>query len=86
MKASVLIQYLKQNGWHEIRQQGIHCILQHPHHPNLLSVPDLGEQLLNPEMINDITREAGLKGRVFKIRWSPAGMLQFIKNLMGLTR
>lgn len=86
MKATVLIQYLQQNGWQEIRQQGIHHILQHPTHPNLISVPDLGEQFLSPEMINDITREAGLTGRVFKIRWRPAGMLELIKNLMGLTR
>ena len=86
MKATVLIQYLKQNGWQEIRQQGIHHILKHAHHPNLISVPDLGEQFLNPEMINDITREAGLKARVFRIKWNPAGLVQLIKNLMGLTR
>lgn len=86
MKASVLISYLERNGWQEIRQQGIHRILMHPQHPNLISVPDLGEQFLNPALINDITREAGLKGRVYKIKWSPLGLLQAIKNMLGMTR
>jgi predicted RNA binding protein YcfA (HicA-like mRNA interferase family) len=85
MKASVLITYLKQNGWQEVRQQGIHHILMHPSHPNLISVPDLGEQFLNPAMINDITREAGLKGRVHKVKFSPAGIMKMIKTLLGLT-
>jgi predicted RNA binding protein YcfA (HicA-like mRNA interferase family) len=86
MKSSVLIQYLKRNGWQEIRQQGIHCILMHPHHPNIISVPDLGEQMLTPEIVNDIAREAGLKGRVQKIQWSPAGVVKIVKNLLGLHR
>ncbi|MBC7921657.1 MAG: type II toxin-antitoxin system HicA family toxin [Ferruginibacter sp.] len=86
MKASVLIRVLEQAGWQQIRQQGIHCILSHPTQGNLISVPDLGEQALQPAIVNDIAREAGLKGRVYKIQMSPGRLLMVLKDLLGLTR
>lgn len=86
MTASFLISYLEKAGWQEVRQQGIHRILKHPNHPNLLSIPDLGEQALKPALVNDICREAGLKGRIGKVKFSPKGIMTMAKNLMGLSR
>jgi predicted RNA binding protein YcfA (HicA-like mRNA interferase family) len=86
MTASFLISYLEKAGWQQVRQQGTHRILKHPNHPNLLSIPDLGEAALKPGLINDICREAGLKGRVHKIKLSPKGIVTMVKNLLGLSR
>jgi predicted RNA binding protein YcfA (HicA-like mRNA interferase family) len=86
MKASVLIHFLEKAGWQQVRQQGIHRIFSHPAHANLISVPDLGEQFLQPTTVNDIAHEAGLKGRVHKIQFSPAGLLTTLKQLLGLHR
>jgi len=86
MTASFLISYLEKAGWQQVRQQGTHRILTHPKHPNLLSIPDLGEQALKPSLINNIFREAGLKGRVRKIQLSPKGIVTVVKNLLGLSR
>jgi predicted RNA binding protein YcfA (HicA-like mRNA interferase family) len=86
MTASFLISYLKKAGWQQVRQQGIHRILSHPSHPNLLSIPDLGGQALKPSLVNDICRKAGLKGRVHKIQFSPRGILTMIKSVFGLSR
>ncbi|WP_461127649.1 type II toxin-antitoxin system HicA family toxin [Spirosoma aerophilum] len=73
MKASDLIQMLTAAGWHEVRQQGQHRIFSHTARPNLISVPDLGEQSLKLGLLNDILREAGFVGRVKKaprlIQW-----------------
>ncbi len=86
MTASFLIEYLERAGWQQVRQQGIHRILTHPNHPNLLSVPDLGEQVLKPSLVNNICREAGLKGRVYKVQLSPKGFVTMVKHLLGLSR
>jgi len=86
MTASSLISYLEKAGWHQVRQQGSHRILSHPRHPNLLSIPDLEDQPLKPSLVNDICREAGLKGRVHKIQLSPKGVVTIVKNLLGLSR
>jgi predicted RNA binding protein YcfA (HicA-like mRNA interferase family) len=86
MKASFLILYLERAGWRQIRQQGIHCILSHPTHANLLSVPDLGETFLQPSLVNDICREAGLKGRVFKKSLSIGGLVTALRSLLGIHR
>lgn len=85
MKASLLISHLARAGWQQIRQQGIHYILMHPHHPTLISIPDLGEQALKPSLVNDIFREAGLKARVFRFQVSPHGIVTMVKKLMGFT-
>jgi predicted RNA binding protein YcfA (HicA-like mRNA interferase family) len=73
MKASDLIQMLTAAGWHEVRQQGQHRIFSHASRPNLISVPDLGDQSLKLGLLNDILREAGFVGRVKKaprlIQW-----------------
>jgi predicted RNA binding protein YcfA (HicA-like mRNA interferase family) len=82
----MLIKFLLQAGWQEVRQQGIHRIFSHPSHANVISVPDLGEQALQPAMVNDIAREAGLPGRVHRIRVNLAGIATFFKNLLGLSR
>jgi predicted RNA binding protein YcfA (HicA-like mRNA interferase family) len=82
----MLIKFLLQAGWQEVRQQGIHRIFSHPDHANVISVPDLGEQALQPAMVNDIAREAGLPGRVHRLRVSPAGIATFFRNLLGLSR
>ena len=86
MTTSFLINYLERAGWQQVRKQGIHRILSHPNHPNLLSIPDLGEQALKPSLINDICREAGLKGRVNKIQFSIKGIVTMVKNVLGLSR
>ncbi|MCU7550718.1 type II toxin-antitoxin system HicA family toxin [Chitinophagaceae bacterium LB-8] len=86
MTASFLISYLERAGWQQVRQQGIHRILSHPSHPNLLSIPDLGEQALKPSLVNDICREAGLKGRVHKEQFSPRGIVTMVRNVLGLSR
>ena len=86
MTASFLISYLERSGWQQVRQQGIHRILSHPNHPNLLSIPDLGEQALKPSLVNDICREAGLKGRVHKVQFSLRGIVTMIKNVLGLSQ
>ncbi|OLY94349.1 Predicted RNA binding protein YcfA, dsRBD-like fold, HicA-like mRNA interferase family [Cnuella takakiae] len=86
MTASFLISYLERAGWQQVRQQGIHCILSHPNHPNLLSIPDLGEQALKPSLVNDICREAGLKGRVHKVQFSPRGIVTMVRNVLRLSR
>ncbi len=86
MTAAFLISYLERFGWQQIRQQGIHRILSHPNHPNLLSIPDLGEEALKPSLVNDICREAGLKGRVAKIQFSPRGIVTMVKHVLGLSR
>jgi predicted RNA binding protein YcfA (HicA-like mRNA interferase family) len=86
MTASTLIQFLQRAGWQEVRQQGIHRIFSHPDHANVISVPDMGEQFLQPAVVNDIAREAGLPGRVHRIRLSPAGIMNFFKNLLGSAR
>jgi predicted RNA binding protein YcfA (HicA-like mRNA interferase family) len=86
MTALFLISYLEKAGWQQVRRQGIHCILSHPNHPNLLSIPDSGEQTLKPSLVNDICREAGLKGRVHKVQFSPKGIVTMVKNVLGLTR
>ena len=73
MKASDLIQLLITAGWHEIRQQGHHRIFSHTAHPNLIAVPDFGDESLKLGLLNDILREAGFEGRVKKapplIQW-----------------
>jgi predicted RNA binding protein YcfA (HicA-like mRNA interferase family) len=85
MTASFLVSYLEKAGWRQVRQQGDHRILTHPSHPNLLSIPDLGEQALKPGLVNNICREAGLRGRVHKIQISPKGMVTVVKNLLGFS-
>ncbi len=86
MTATMLIQFLQRAGWQEVRRQGIHRIFSHPDHANVISVPDMGEQMLQPAVVNDIAREAGLPGRVHRIRVSLTGIGQFFKNLLGLSR
>jgi predicted RNA binding protein YcfA (HicA-like mRNA interferase family) len=86
MTATMLIKFLRQAGWQEVRQQGIHRIFTHPDHASVISVPDMGEQMLQPAVVNDIAREAGLPGRVHRIRFSPAGLVNLFKNLLGLSR
>jgi predicted RNA binding protein YcfA (HicA-like mRNA interferase family) len=86
MTAATLIKFLLQAGWQEVRQQGIHRIFSHPDHANVISVPDMGEQALQPALVNDIAREAGLPGGVSRIRMSPAGLVNFFKNLLRLAR
>ncbi|WP_373497372.1 type II toxin-antitoxin system HicA family toxin [Aquiflexum sp.] len=86
MKASFLISILEKAGWQKVRKQGSHYILTHPNHPNLLSIPELGEQSLKPILINNIFREAGLKGRMRKIQLSPKRIVTVVKNLLGLSR
>jgi predicted RNA binding protein YcfA (HicA-like mRNA interferase family) len=86
MTASFLINYLESAGWQQLRHQGVHRILSHPNHPNLLSIPDLGEQALKPRLVNDICREAGLKGRVSKVNFSPRGIVTIVKNILGLSQ
>ncbi len=86
MTASMLIKFLLQAGWQEVRQQGIHRIFSHPDHSKVISVPDMGEQFLQPAVVNDIAREAGLPGRVHRIRLNLAGIVHFFKNLLGLAR
>lgn len=86
MTASFLISYLEKAGWQHVRWQGIHRILSHPNHPNLLSIPDVGEETLKPSLVNDLCREAGLKGRVHKVQFSPKGMVTMARNILGLSR
>ena len=86
MTATFLISYLERSGWQQVRQQGIHRILSHPNHPNLLSIPDIGEQALQPRIVNYICQEAGLRGRVHKVQFSPSGIITIIKNALGLSR
>jgi predicted RNA binding protein YcfA (HicA-like mRNA interferase family) len=86
MTASFLIRYLERAGWQQVRRQGIHRILSHPNHTNLLSIPDLGEQALKSSLVNDICQEAGLKGRVHKVHFSPKGIVTIVKNVLGLSR
>lgn len=86
MKASILIKYLENAGWEQVRLQGTHRILSNPKHHNLLSIPDLGEESLQGNLVNDICREAGLKGRVHKIKFSPKGVVMMIKNVLGISR
>ena len=86
MTASMLIKFLLQAGWQEVRQQGIHRIFSHPGHASVISVPDMGEQPLQPGLVNDIAQEAGLPGRVHRIRINLGGLMAFLKNLLGLTR
>ena len=86
MTASSLISYLEKAGWQQVRQQGNHRILSHPSHPNLLSIPDLEDQFLKASLVNDICREAGLKGRVHKIQLNLKGVVAMVKNLLGLSR
>jgi predicted RNA binding protein YcfA (HicA-like mRNA interferase family) len=85
MTATFLVSYLEKAGWQQVRQLGGHRILTHPTHPNLLSIPDLGEQALKPGIVNDICREAGLKGRVHKVQFHPKGIITMVKNLLGLS-
>ena len=84
MNASQLIKVLLQAGWFEIRQTGYHRIFRHAAHPNLISIPDLGDQLLTIDLINDIFREAGLKARIGKIQLNPKGLLTMLRNILGL--
>jgi predicted RNA binding protein YcfA (HicA-like mRNA interferase family) len=86
MTAAFLISYLEKAGWQQVRSQGIHRMLSHPNHPNLLSIPDLGEQALKPGLVNDICREAGLKGRIHKVQFRPKGIFLMVKNVLGLSR
>jgi predicted RNA binding protein YcfA (HicA-like mRNA interferase family) len=86
MTAAFLINYLEKAGWQQVRSQGIHRILSHSNHPNLLSIPDMGEQALKPSLVNDICRAAGLKGRLHKIQLSPTGLVRVVKNIFGLAR
>jgi predicted RNA binding protein YcfA (HicA-like mRNA interferase family) len=86
MTASFLISYLERAGWKQVRQQGIHRILINPDRPNFLSIPDLGEQSLKPGLVNDICREAGLKGRVHRLQFGPKRMVVIVKKLLGMSR
>lgn len=78
MNASDLIQMLTAAGWHEVRQQGQHRIFSHATHPNLISVPDLGNESLKLGLLNDILREAGFVGRVKKA----PHLIQWIASLL----
>ena len=84
--ASFLINYLEKSGWKQIRQEGTHQILEHPGHPNLLSIPDPGNEGLNPRLVNAIFQEAGLKARVHKEQFNPKRMITVIKQFLGTSR
>jgi predicted RNA binding protein YcfA (HicA-like mRNA interferase family) len=86
MNASALITILENAGWVQTRQRGNHRIFMHTDHPNLISIPDLGEKNLNIVLLNDVFREAGLHCRIFKLSLSPTQLWKGILSALRITR
>jgi len=84
MKASLLITLLKRGGWRENRRINKDIIFSHPDHTNLISVPDLGEEMIRTELLNEIFQAAGLKARVHKVVLGPAYLLNKLKRLFTI--
>ncbi|QHW00266.1 type II toxin-antitoxin system HicA family toxin [Spirosoma endbachense] len=71
MKTSMLIIMLEKAGWQQIRQVEGDFLFSHSSHSKLISIPNLGEQPLKVELLNDIFQTAGLKARVHKVAFNP---------------
>ena len=74
MKTTLLIQLLNKAGWRQNRKVNNDLIFTHIHYTNLISVPDMGDQEIKPELLNEIFQAARLKARVHKI----TGAVQFV--------
>lgn len=81
MKASLLITLLERGGWQQSRRINNDIIFSHPEHTNLISVPDLGEQMIRTELLNEIFQAAGLKARVHKKVFIRVYLLNKLKRL-----
>jgi len=84
MKTTLLIQLLKRGGWRQNRKVNNELVFTHPDFTNLISVPDMGEQEINPELLNEIFQAARLKTRIHKITVpSPANLLTRLKSFFN---
>lgn len=84
MKTTLLIQLLKKGGWRQNRKVNNDLVFTHPDYTNLISVPDMEEQEIKPELLNEIFQAARLKARIHKITVSsPANLLTRLKSLFN---
>lgn len=83
MKTSMLITILNKAGWQQIRQVDDDLLFSHPDHSQLLSIPDLGEQPLKVELLNDIFKAAGLKAGVRKVAFNPRNVWKAWQRLFN---
>lgn len=85
MKTSSLIKVLERGGWQQNRKINQDIIFNHPAYRNLISIPDLGEQTIKPELLNEIFQAAGLKARIYKKALNPAHLLNRLKHFINPT-
>jgi predicted RNA binding protein YcfA (HicA-like mRNA interferase family) len=62
LTAREVLQLLREDGWDEVAQRGLHLHLEHPDKPGKVTVP-MHKGSLPPGTLNSILRQAGLKGR-----------------------
>jgi predicted RNA binding protein YcfA (HicA-like mRNA interferase family) len=83
MKASLLIQILEKGGWQQSRRIRDDIVFSHPEHTNLISIPDLGDQAIKVELLNEIFQAAGLEARVHKMTFNPSNLLKKLTYLFN---
>lgn len=83
MKTSMLIIVLEKAGWQPIREVEGDFLFSHPSHSRLISIPNLGEQPLKVELLNDIFQAAGLKARIRKVAFSPRNIWKVWQRLFS---
>lgn len=62
MKVRELIKFLKVDGWTQVRQRGDHRQFQHPVKPGTVTVAGKPNIDVPPGTLNNILKQAGLKG------------------------
>ena len=51
---------LKEDGWYEVGKKGSHHHFKHPVKPGKIPVPEHAGKDINPSLVREILKEAGL--------------------------
>ena len=51
---------IKADGWYEVGQKGSHHQYNHPTKPGRVTVPEHGGKDINPNIVKNIMKQAGL--------------------------
>jgi len=63
MKIRDIIKLLRKDGWQQVVQEGSHRQFKHPAKPGRVTVAGHPSKELDPEILDSILKQAGLKGR-----------------------
>lgn len=61
MKLREVVRLLERHGWREVRTKGSHQQFEHPHQPEVVTVPGTDGIELAPGTLNAMLKKAGLK-------------------------